>query len=135
MPGRKKAAVTELFKDLENSDTKVPRVQWLFCQSSVVKNGTRLKNHTEQCLSCSKSLKQKFVDISCKIMNESDSEEFVENWLVNFSIKNLKKMKQSTIINFADKITTQEQKKYDTLLARPIYASAYGGKSTLEKLF
>ena len=40
MTGRKRAAVTELFEDLENSDTKVPRVQYLFCQSSAVKNGT-----------------------------------------------------------------------------------------------
>ena len=69
----------------------------------------------QQCLSCPKLLNQKCVDESCKIMNGSDSEESVENWLVNFSSKNLKKMKQSTIINFADKITTQEQKKYDTL--------------------
>ena len=68
MPGRKRAAVTELFKYLENSDTKVPRVQCLFCQSSVVKNGTRLKTHIEQRLSCSKLLKQKFVDESCKII-------------------------------------------------------------------
>ena len=36
----------------------------------------------------------------------------------------MKKKKQFTIINFADKITTQEQKKYDTLLARAICASA-----------
>ena len=65
------------------------------------------------------------MDESCKIMNESDIEEFVENWLVNFSSKNLKK-KQSARINFADKITTLEQKKFDsdTLLARAIYASA-----------
>ena len=79
MPGRKRAAVTELFKDLENSDTKVPRVQCLFCQSSVFKNCTQLKIHIEQCLSCPKLHKQKFVDESCKIMNESDSEESVEN--------------------------------------------------------
>ena len=52
------------------------------------------------------------------------TEEFVEKWLVNFSSKNLKKKKQSTLINFADKITIQEQKKYDTLLATAIYASA-----------
>ena len=91
MPGRKRAVVTELFKDLKNSDTKVARVQCLFCQSSVVKNGTRLKAHIEPCLSCPKLLKQKFVDKSCKIMNESDSEDFVENWLVNFSSKILKK--------------------------------------------
>ena len=57
-------------------------------------------------------------------MNERNSEESIENWLVNFSSKNLTKKKQSTIINCADKITTQEQKKYDTLLARAIYASA-----------
>ena len=113
-----------LIKDLENSDTKVLRVQCLFCQSSVVKNVTRPKTHIEQCLSCPQLLKQKFVNNSCKIMNKSDSEESVENWLVNFSSKNLKKKKQSTIINFADKITTQEQKKYDTLLAPAIYASA-----------
>ena len=59
-------------------------------------------------------------------MNDSDSEESVENWLVNFSGKNFKKKEAVyyTIINFADKITTQEQKKYDTLLATAIYASA-----------
>ena len=57
-------------------------------------------------------------------MNESDNKESVENWLVNFSSKNLKEKKQSNIINFVDKTTTQEQKKYDTLLARTIYASA-----------
>ena len=58
------------------------------------------------------------------MMNESDSKEPAENCLVNFSRKNLKKKKQSIIINFADKITALEQKKYDTLLARAIYAYA-----------
>ena len=91
MPGQKRAAFTELFKDLEYSNTEVPRVQCLFCQSSVVKNGTRLKIHIEQCLSCPKLLKQKFVDESCKIMNESDTEKSVKIWLVNFFSKNLKK--------------------------------------------
>ena len=57
-------------------------------------------------------------------MNESNSEKSVENRLVNFSSKNLKKRKQSTIINLADKLTTKEQKKYDALLARAIYASS-----------
>ena len=98
MPGRKRTAVTELFKDLENSDTKVSRVQCLFCQNNVVKNGTRLKTHDELRLSCPTLLKQKFVDESCKIMNESDSEESVENCTVDFTNKHLKKKKQSTII-------------------------------------
>ena len=79
MTGRKRAAVAELFKDLENSDNKVPLVQCLFFQTSVVKNGTRRKTHIEQCLSCPKLLKQKFVDESCKMINESDHEESVEN--------------------------------------------------------
>ena len=57
-------------------------------------------------------------------MNESDNEESVENWLAKFSCKSLKKKKQSTIINFADKIAAQEQKKYDTLLAGAIDANA-----------
>ena len=30
------------------TDTIEPRVQYLFCQNSVVKNGTRLKTHIEQ---------------------------------------------------------------------------------------
>ena len=38
-----------------------------------------------------KLLKQKFVDESCKIMNQSDGEESITNWLNNFSSKNLKK--------------------------------------------
>ena len=79
MPGGKRTTFTELFKDLENSDTKVPRVQCLFCQHSIVKDVTRLKTHIEQCLSCSKFLKQNFVDESCKIVCESDSEESIEN--------------------------------------------------------
>ena len=91
MPGRKRAAVTELFKDLQNFETKVPYVQCPFCQSSVVKNGIRQKTQIEQCLSCPKLMKQKFVKESCKIMNESDSKEPVENWLVNFFSKNSKK--------------------------------------------
>ena len=91
MPGRKKTAVTELYKDLENSNTKVHGVQCLFFQNRAVKNSTRPKTHTEQCLSCPKLLKQKFVNESCKIMNESDCEESVENWLLNFFRKNLKK--------------------------------------------
>ena len=79
MPSQKRAAFIELVKDLENSDIKVTRVQCLFCQSSVVKNVTRLKTLIEQCLSCPKLLKQKFVDESCKITNESDSVESGEN--------------------------------------------------------
>ena len=82
--------------------------------------------------------KQKFVDESCKIMNESDSEESVENWLVSFSSKNFKKKKQSTIINFADKITTQEQKTirlYSSSNLCKSLAIQYGRKSTPENLF
>ena len=53
MPSQKRAAVTELFKDLENSDTKVPRVQCLFCLSiASSKMVLDLKTHIEQCLSC-----------------------------------------------------------------------------------
>ena len=82
MSGRKRVAVTELFKDLENSDTKVPRVQCLFCQSSVVKNGTQLKTHIEQCLSCLKLLKQKFVDESYKIMKVTVKDLLKIVWLI-----------------------------------------------------
>ena len=43
MPGRKKLAVSQLFEDVSTLDTEVPRVQRKFCQSSVVKNGSRMK--------------------------------------------------------------------------------------------
>ena len=42
-------------------------------------------------------------------------------WLI-FLAKTQKKKKQHTIINFAGKLTTQERKKCDTLLARALYA-------------
>ena len=47
--GRKKVAVSKLFNDVPNSEAKVPRVQCIFCQTSVAKNGTRMKNHVEKC--------------------------------------------------------------------------------------
>ena len=48
MLGRKKLAVSKLFEDVSTSDTKVPRVQSKFCQSSVVKNGSRMKTRVEK---------------------------------------------------------------------------------------
>ena len=61
MPGRKKLAVNKLFKDVSTSDTKVPQVQCKFCQSSVVKNGSRIKTHVEKCISCPKLVKDKYL--------------------------------------------------------------------------
>ena len=125
MPGRKRAAVTELFLDLKSSDTKVPRVQCRFCESSIVKNGTRLNHHIEQCLLCPKLVKQRYLDEFRGKITESDSEESVENWLVDFLSKTLKKQEQSaTMFSFADRTTTHEQERLDMLLARAIYASA-----------
>ena len=43
MPGQKKLAVSKLFEDVSSSDTKFQRVQFKFCQSNVVKNGSRMK--------------------------------------------------------------------------------------------
>ena len=50
--GRKKVAVSKLFNDVSNSEAKVPRVQCKFCQTSVAKNGTRMKTHVEKCFLC-----------------------------------------------------------------------------------
>ena len=58
--GRKKVAVNKLFNDVSNSEAKVPRVQCKFCQTRVVKNGTRMKTHVEKCFLCSKSIKDKY---------------------------------------------------------------------------
>ena len=69
-------------------------------------------------------------------MNESNSEKSVDNWLVNYSSK---KKKQSAIINFVDKITTQEQKKvcctFSLNNSCKRLAVQHGGKSTLENFF
>ena len=55
----KKIAVSKLFNDVSNSEAKVPRVQCKFCQTSVAKNGTRMKTHLEKCFLGPKSIKDK----------------------------------------------------------------------------
>ena len=70
--GRKKVAVSKLFNEVSNSEAKVPRVQCKFCQSSVAKNGTRMKTHVEKCLLCPKSIKNKYLSVNS---NENDSDE------------------------------------------------------------
>ena len=61
MPGQKKLAVSKLYEDVSTSDIKVPRVQCKFCQSSVVKNGSRIKTHVGKCISCPKLVKNKYI--------------------------------------------------------------------------
>ena len=61
MPGGKKLAAGKLFEDVSTLDTKVPRVQCKFCQSSVVKNGSRMKTHAEKRISCPKLVKDKYL--------------------------------------------------------------------------
>ena len=131
MPGRKKLAVSKLFEDVSTSDTKVPRVQCKFCQSSVVKNGSRMKTQVEKCISCPKLVKDKYlaklhVSTTSKTENDSDEASEIENWLFDFSTSSAKpipkKPKQidarSTMVHLADKMSTSEQEKLNTLLAR-----------------
>ena len=70
--GRKKVAVSKLFNEVSNLEAKVPRVQCKFCQSSVAKNGTRMKTHVEKCFLCPKSIKNKYLSVNS---NENDSDE------------------------------------------------------------
>ena len=131
MPGRKKLAVSKLFEDVSTSDTKVPRVQCKFCQSSVVKNGSRMKTHVEKCISCPKLVKDKYlaklhVSTTSTTENDSDEASEIENWLFDFAqfLQNQfkKKTKQinarSTLEHFADKLSTSEQEKLNALLVR-----------------
>ena len=136
MPGRKKLAVSKLFEDVSTSDTKVPRVQCKFCQSSVVRNGSRMKTHVEKCISCPMLVKHKsraklHVSTTSTTENDSDEASEIENWLFDFSASSAKpipkKPKQmdarSTLVHFADKMSTSEQEKLNALLARAMYAS------------
>ena len=84
MPGRKKLAVSKSFEDVSTSDTKVPRAQCKFCQSSVVKNGSRMKTHVEKCISCPKLVQDKYlaklhVSTSSTTENDSDEASEIEN--------------------------------------------------------
>ena len=95
MPSRKKLAVRKLFEDLLTSDIKVRRVQCKFCQSSVVKNGLRMKTHVEKCISCAKLVKDKYLaklHVSTTNTTENDSDEAseIENWLFDFSTSSAK---------------------------------------------
>ena len=136
MPGRKKLAVSKLFEDVSTSDTKLPRVQCKFCQNSVVKNGSRMKTHVEKYISSPKLVKDKYlaklhVLTTSTTENESDEASEIKNWLFDFSTSSTKpipkKPKQidarSTLVHFADKMSTSEQEKLNALLARAMYAS------------
>ena len=131
MPGRKKLAVSKLFEDVSTSDTKVPKVRYKFCQSSVVKNDSRTKTHVEKYISCPKLVKDKYlaklhVSTTSTTENDSDEASEIENWLFNFSTSSAKpipkKPKQidarSTLVHFADKMSSREQEKLNALLAR-----------------
>ena len=61
MPVWKKLAVSKLFEDVSTSDSKVQSVQCKCCQSSVVKNGSRMNTHVEKCFSCPKLVKDKYL--------------------------------------------------------------------------
>ena len=58
--GRKKSLLSHLFKEVE-SDTKVPRVKCTFCDKTVSKIGTRLREHIEKCTKCNENIKNKYL--------------------------------------------------------------------------
>ena len=130
--GRKKVAVSKLFNDVSNSEAKVPRVQCKFCQTSVAKNGTRMKTLVEKCFLCLKSIKDKYLSVNSN-ENDSDEENQTVHRLPDFSRNSVKpiqkKQKESgaqiTLKNFADKMSKQEQVHLNALLARAIYASMH----------
>ena len=72
-----------------------------------------------------------FQPITCTTENDSDEASEIENWLFDFSTSSAKpipkKPKQidarSTLVQFADKMSTSEQEKRNALLARCMYAS------------
>ena len=141
MAGRKKLAVSKSLEDVSTSGTKVPRVQCKFCQSNVVKNGSRMKTHVEKCISCFKLVKDKYLanlNVSTASITDNDSDESeistpseIETWLFDFSTSSAKpipkKPKQidarSTLLHFTDKMSTSEQEKLNALLARAMHTS------------
>ena len=136
MPGRKKFAASKLFEDVSSLNTKVPRVQCKFYQSSVVKNGSRMKTHVEKCISCPKLVKYKYlaklhVSSTSTTDNDSDEASEIENWLFDFATSSAKSIPKkpkeidarSTLVHFADKMSTSKQEKLNALQARAVYAS------------
>ena len=97
-------------------------------QSSVVKNGSSMKTHAEKCISCPKLFKDQYlaklhVSTTSTTENDSDEASKIENWLFDFSTSSAKpipkKPKQidarSTLVHFADKMSTSEQEKLNVL--------------------
>ena len=82
--GRKKVAVSKLFDNVSNLEAKVPRVHCKFCQTSVAKNGTRMKTHLEKCFFFPKSIKDKYLSVNSN-ENDSDEENQTAHWLLDFS--------------------------------------------------
>lgn len=61
MPGRKKTAVTALFKDVKGEGFKTFRVKCIFCSTVLSKNGTRMVKHIKSCMKCTDDIKKKYL--------------------------------------------------------------------------
>ena len=92
----------------------------------------------KKCISCPKLVKDKYpsklhVSSTSTIENDSDEASEIENWQFDFSTCSTKpipkKPKQidarSTLVYFADKMSTSEQEKLNALLAHATYVSAH----------
>ena len=94
-----------------------------------------MKTHVEKCTSCPKLVKDKYLaklhdSTTSTTENDSDEASEIEHWLFDFSTSSAKpipkKPKQidarSTLVHFADKMSTSKQEKLNAILARAMYA-------------
>ena len=95
-----------------------------------------MKTHFEKCISCPKLVEDKYLaklHVLTISATENDRDEVseIENWLFDLSTSSakpiLKKPKQidarSTLVHFADKMSTSKQEKLNVFLACAMYAS------------
>ena len=126
--GRKKVAVSKLFNDVSNSEAKVPRVQCKVCQTTVAKNGTRMKNLQRNVSYVQSRLKTNTFPLIQMKMTVKKKIKLPIGYLIFLEIlsnhfQNKESGAQITLENFADKMSKQEQVYLNALLVRSIYAS------------
>lgn len=73
MPGRRKTAVTALFKDVEGEGFKTSRVKCIFCSTVLSKNGSRMMKHIENCVKCTDDIKKKYLSSAHEVATASRS--------------------------------------------------------------
>lgn len=118
--GRKKTAVSKLFKEVTSKTGKLARVKCTFCSYELSKSGTRMTKHIVSCKKCPDEVKVKYITSSVSPSATASIASSVGN---KRGIKAIPTTSQPHLKSFIDNISPEDIEKANELLARAIYAS------------